>query len=341
MKALKILLYIVLGIGALWMILGLFAKNEYHIERNAEIKAPREVVFEQVRLFKNFKNWSPWHVYDPNMKTTITGTDGEPGAVYSWSGNDDVGTGHQILKSVTPGRVDFEVKYSDWGNSPAYFILEEKGEKTNVTWALDMYVPFPWNAFSMLTDVNAFVGKDFENGLTNLKKVCEQIAHPKYRGYEVVVTDMPVKYYVGIRNVVDTAEITAYYEENFPKIMGLLTDEELTPAGAPAGLFWDWGAQADMAAAIPIAEDKKISDTQTFPAGGKALEIDYFGPYIKTIEAHLAIDDYMAEKKLRSIPPVIEEYVTDPSTEPDTSKWLTKIIYFVEPKPDSTAVEKK
>lgn len=340
MKALKILLYIVLGIGALWMLLGLFAKNEYHIERSAEIDAPRELVFDQVRLFKNFKNWSPWHVYDPDIKTTITGTDGEPGAVYSWSGNDKVGTGNQTIKSVTPGRVDFGVKYSDWGTSPAYFILEEKGQKTNVTWAMDMYVPFPWNAFSMLTDVNAFVGKDFDNGLVNLKRVCEQIAHPKYRGFEVMVADMPLKYYTGIRNVVDTAEISDYFGENIPKIMGLITDEKLTPAGAPAGLFWTWGAQTDMAVAIPVAENKKISGTQTFPISGNAIVIDYFGPYMNTMEAHLAMDDYMAEKKLRSIPPVIEEYVTDPSTEPDTMKWLTKIIYFVEPQSDSTAVEK-
>ena len=26
---------------------------------------------------------------------------------------------------------------------------------------------------------------------------------------------------------------------------------------------------------------------------------------------------------------VIEEYITDPSTEKDTSKWLTKIYFFV------------
>lgn len=170
MKALKVILSIVLIIGALWMLLGLFAKDNYHIERSAEINAPREVVFEQLLLFKNFKNWSPWHVYDPNMKTTITGTDGEPGAVYSWIGNDDVGKGDITLKSVTPGRLDFDINFSDWGTSPAYFLLEEKDEKTNITWAMDMHVIFPWNAFSMLTDVNAFVGKDFDNGLLNLKK---------------------------------------------------------------------------------------------------------------------------------------------------------------------------
>lgn len=341
MKALKILLYIVLGLGALWMLLGLFAKKNYHIERSAEINAPREVVFEQLHLFKNFINWSPWHVYDPNMKTEIAGTDGEPGARYNWSGNDKVGTGYQLLKSVTPDRVDFEINWG-WGPSPAYFALEETAnKKTKVVWAMDMHVAFPWNAFSMLTDVNAFVGKDFESGLANLKKVCEQIAHPKYRGFEVAVEDMPVKYYLGVRKVIDTADVSGYFQENMAKIMGWMSNKKLSPEGAPAGLYWTWGAVTDMAAAIPVATNTKLDSAQIFPvAAGKALVIDYTGSYEKMVEAHLAMEDYMVEKKLRNIPPVMEEYVYSPANEPDTLKWLTKIIYFVEPMPDSTATSK-
>ncbi|MBK8192876.1 MAG: SRPBCC family protein [Lewinellaceae bacterium] len=191
MKALKFLLYAVLGLLALWMLLGLFARKNYHIERSTEIDAPIELVHEQVSFFKNFKHWSPWHVYDPNIQTNIEGTDGSPGAIYTWSGNDKVGKGNQVLKSVTPTRVDLDVSYNSWGASPAFFQLEEKGKKTNITWAMDMHVPFPWNAFAMLTDVNAFVGKDFENGLVNLKKVCEDIAHKIYRGHEVFEADLP------------------------------------------------------------------------------------------------------------------------------------------------------
>lgn len=342
MKALKILLYIVLGLGALWMVLGLFAKKDYHVERSAEIDASREIVWEQVRLFKNFKNWSPWHVYDPEMKTEITGTDGEPGARYSWSGNDKVGKGHQTLKNVTPGRIDIDVDWG-WGVSPAFFSLEElPGDRTKVTWGMDMHVAFPWNAFSMLTDVNAFVGEDFDNGLANLKKVCEQIAHPKYRGYEVAETEIPVKYYLGVRKVVDTAELTAYFQENMSKVAQWMTAKQIVPEGSPAGLYWTWGATTDMAAAIPVAAGTKLDSAQTFPVGGnKALVIEHAGPYDGMAEAHFAMDDYMAEKNLHNIPPVIEEYVKGPANEPDTLKWLTKVIYFVEPKPDSTTLEKK
>lgn len=340
MKALKILLYIVLGLGGLWMLLGIFARKDYRIERSAEINAPREVVFEQVHLFKNFKNWSPWHVYDLNMKSEITGTDGEPGARYNWAGNEKIGTGYLLLKTVTSTRIESDVDWG-WGASPTFFTLEEiAGKKTRVQWVMDMHIAFPWNAFAMLTDVNAFVGKDFENGLANLKRVCEQIAHPKYRGYEVAEADLPLKNYLGIRNMVDTAGVATFYTENLSRIMEMITDKKLTPAGLPSGLFWTWGAETDMAAAVPIAENAvKLDSAQIFPLGGKALIVEYFGPFEKTVEAHLALDDYLLKKNLQSIPPVIEEYVTDPSTEPDTMKWLTKIIYFVGPKTDSTSVK--
>jgi effector-binding domain-containing protein len=39
--------------------------------------------------------------------------------------------------------------------------------------------------------------------------------------------------------------------------------------------------------------------------------------------------EYMQENNLVSDGPVIEVYVTDPVSEPDTSKWLTQIIYPV------------
>lgn len=93
MKILKILLYTLLGLGALWAILGLFAKKDYHIERSIEIDAPMELVYEHVRYFKNFESWSPWAKLDPAMKTSITGDDGTIGATYKWAGNDDVGIG--------------------------------------------------------------------------------------------------------------------------------------------------------------------------------------------------------------------------------------------------------
>ncbi|MCC6461901.1 MAG: SRPBCC family protein [Saprospiraceae bacterium] len=342
MKILKILLFILLGLVALVVLLGLFAKKDYHIERSIEVEAPKDLVYEHYRYFKNGKSWSPWAHLDPNMKESFEGTDGEVGAVHKWSGNDDVGEGQQTITAMTPDRIDTEVKFIRpfESTAPRYMLFKGEGKKTQLTWAFDMHIAFPWNGFAMFTDMNAGVGGDYERGLKNLKKVCEEIAHNKYRGFEVAELEIPMKYYVGTRKTVPFAEIPVFFGAHLPLAMEAVLKGGATLAGAPSGLFWNYDEQAgttDMAATIPIAASQKFGNAlSVFNIGGqRALQIDYYGPYEKTGEAHLGMDEYMAEKGLQSIPPVVEEYITDPGKEPDTAKWLTRIIYFVEPKPQT------
>jgi effector-binding domain-containing protein len=63
---------------------------------------------------------------------------------------------------------------------------------------------------------------------------------------------------------------------------------------------------------------------------GKALVIDYYGSYEGIGGAHMAMDEYVKSNNLKQKSPVLEQYITDPETEPDTSKWLTKVIYLLE-----------
>jgi effector-binding domain-containing protein len=60
----------------------------------------------------------------------------------------------------------------------------------------------------------------------------------------------------------------------------------------------------------------------------KVMTIDYFGAYSQTTKAHFAMDEYLKSKNLTQ-KFVIEEYVTDPMAEKDTTKWLTKIYYVL------------
>ncbi|MCB9332540.1 MAG: SRPBCC family protein [Lewinellaceae bacterium] len=342
MKILKILLYLLLGLAGLLVLLGLFARKDYHIERSIEIDAPKALIYDHVRFFKNFETWSPWAKLDPAMKTTITGTDGAPGATYSWKGNDDVGAGQQVITGMTADRIDMEVRFTEpfESTSPTYLIFEPNEAKTKVTWAFDMHVAFPWNGLAMFTDMDAAVGKDYTQGLENMKAVCEAMAHKKYRGYEIAEVEFPEKIYIGVRSTVPFAEIAGFFAANLPKAFEAAQKNGAEIAGAPSGLYWSYDEQkgeTDMAAAVPITENQNFGKgLSVFPVGkGQALLIEYFGSYDSLGNAHYAMDDYMQEKNLQNIPPVIEEYITDPVQEPDTSKWLTRIIYYVGPKTDS------
>lgn len=339
-KFLKFLLYFVLGIAAFVVILGLFAKKHYHIERSVEINAPLTEVHDFVRSFTNFNQWSPWQTLDPDMKTLISGPDGQVGANYAWQGNDKVGKGEQKITAITPDRIDMQVKFEEpfESESPVFLAFKENNGKTIVTWGMDMHPPFPLNGFMMFTDVDKAIGKDYENGLANLKRVSEEKAHKTYKGYAIDMAETsPLQYFLGVRKTVSFAEVPAFMAENMPKLIKHIKENNGEIAGASSGLFWNYDESAgttDMAAAIPIKKAvKTASGFEIFTVGGgQKLTINYFGDYSKSGAAHFAMDDYMAENELQSLAPVIEEYVTDPAMEKDTAKWLTKVMYYTEPK---------
>ena len=59
----------------------------------------------------------------------------------------------------------------------------------------------------------------------------------------------------------------------------------------------------------------------------KAFMLDHFGAYDNQMYAYKALDYYFKKNKL-DFNMVLEEYITNPMAEPDTSKWHTKIYFF-------------
>jgi effector-binding domain-containing protein len=88
-----------------------------------------------------------------------------------------------------------------------------------------------------------------------------------------------------------------------------------------------------MAAAITIPAGTTLQDTSiqivNIPAS-KAVYVNYYGAYDKINDAYNSIKKYLAANDLKQKTPVMEQYITDPAKEKDTSKWLTKIIVTVE-----------
>ena len=95
-----LVVYILGGIVALFILLALIAPKSYDVSRSIEINRSPQDVFDYIKYVKKQDNWSPWKKKDPNMKQTFTGNDGEVGFVSRWEGNKQVGTGEQEIKSI-------------------------------------------------------------------------------------------------------------------------------------------------------------------------------------------------------------------------------------------------
>ncbi len=103
MKNVKIILLDVAILIAIPLIVALFVKKEYVVEREVTINKPKEAVFDYVKYLKNQDNYSKWVRMDPNIKKDFRGTDGTVGFVYAWNGNEKAGKGEQEIKNITQG----------------------------------------------------------------------------------------------------------------------------------------------------------------------------------------------------------------------------------------------
>lgn len=173
-----IFVYILLGIVALIIILALVAPRKYEVKRSITINKPLPEVFNYIKHIKNQNNWSPWKQKDPNMKQEFIGTDGELGFISKWEGNKEVGTGEQEIINIEENkRLDSELRFfKPWKSTSIGFFTVENvgGNETKVVWGFKGINPIPFNIFMLFFNFEKAVGKDFEDGLLQLKHVLEQ-----------------------------------------------------------------------------------------------------------------------------------------------------------------------
>lgn len=337
MRALKIFLILALVIVAVIALLGYTGADTYRYERSTTIAAPPEAVWNHVSTLGAMDTWSPWNELDPNMKKSIEGTDGTVGATSRWEGNKDVGKGEQRIDSVAPNNlVRTRLKFIEpWTSECDVLVqLAPEGDGTKVTWAMLGENDFMGKLMGKFMDMDAMIGKDFDKGLGMLKEQAEAAysAQPKY---DIQPVDRPAMLYVGKRGIVNWADMEKVFGESFGAGMAAIGKANVSPAGPPSGVYFEWNEEnqtADMIAGIPVALDAKAKlkglDLYEAPAS-KALLIDYYGGYNSIGPAHEAMDAYIKANGLTHHTNVVEEYVTDPGAEPDSTKWHTRVIYFV------------
>ncbi len=174
-----IILFSILGLVALVLVLALFIKKEYAVQRSITIQKPRTLVFDYIKHLKNQDHFSKWGKMDPNMKKEFRGVDGTVGFVSAWTSEDkNVGAGEQEIKKISADeRIDYELRFIKpfKSVSNAYMQTEKISEtETLVKWGFDGKMNYPMNFMLLFLKMDQLIGKDFEEGLSNLKGILER-----------------------------------------------------------------------------------------------------------------------------------------------------------------------
>jgi hypothetical protein len=164
------------------LILAASKPNTFSVERAISVKAPPEKIFPLINDFHQWVSWSPYENKDPAMKRSYSGAESGKGAVYGWEGNSNVGAGRmeiletQSLETSAPSKIliklDFFKPFE--GHNTAEFTMLPQGDATNLNWVMRGPAPFISKLMQVFMNLDHMIGKDFEVGLANLKRLTEK-----------------------------------------------------------------------------------------------------------------------------------------------------------------------
>ena len=165
---------VVLAIAiAVVLILAASKPATFRVERAIDVKAPPEKIFPLINDFHQWVSWSPYENKDPAMKRSQSGE----GSVYGSEGNSNVGSGRmEILDASVPAKIliklDFFKQFE--GHNTAEFTMLPQDDATNVTWLMHGPASFMSRLMQVFINLDHMIGKDFEIGLSNLKRLAEK-----------------------------------------------------------------------------------------------------------------------------------------------------------------------
>ena len=162
---------------AVVLILAATKPNTLLVQRATSIKAPADRIFPLINDFHQWRTWSPYENKDPAMKRTYEGTGSGKGAVYAWDGNNNVGSGRmEILDAQAPSKITIKLDFFKpfEGHNTAEFTMLPQGDVTNLTWTMFGPAVFMSKVMQVFMNLDHMIGRDFEVGLANLKRLAEK-----------------------------------------------------------------------------------------------------------------------------------------------------------------------
>ena len=338
MKTLKyiLLLILIFVIGGAIYIATL--KNSYDVKRTAVIKAPLQVVFNNVNDYKNWPSWNPWLEQDTLAKINYSEITFGKDASYSWKSDDkDVGEGsmttidskpfetiNQHMNIITPWESESDI----------YWTFKPVAEGTEVTWGMKGDMKFGDKAYMAFSGgMDKMVGPDFEKGLSKLAKVI-QADMKKFSVNVVGETTHGGGYYIYNTGSSKIAEFQSKMNEMMPQIDMYVKKNRIVPAGSHFSLYHKIDTENNamiFSCAVPVSE-KIITDAASGLQTGmlkpfKAVKVVLNGDYKNLDVAWAKGIKYIRENNLQedtSIPS-LEAYPTNPVLVPNPADWITEI----------------
>ncbi len=322
--------------------------SKFDVSETKIINAPAEVIYNQIKDFKNWQNWGPWIQIDPNIQISQSEKSEGKGATYSWkSKHEALGNVSIETKKVIPLKeiyqeISIETLLGD-SKSELYWRLEETETKgqTKVVWGIKGDPPFLEKILMSFSAPNivARVGILFPKGLSNLDEVVIEKINTFVINVDGV-TENNGGFYLYTASASKIADIGLKMGSLFEEVSDFMTKNNLQITGMPFTIYNDidtMNASAIYSTCIPVENKVTTPIGSTILCGYMpqtvALKTTLKGNYTRLETAYNEANEYMRTSNLQRHPraKMFEVYRNDPNLTANPADWLTEIYIPIVP----------
>ena len=293
----------------------------YHVERTIIINKPIETVRNSLRDYKQWPQWSPWLIMEPDATLTYSDRQGQVGATYGWSGV-LVGAGSMELMEVHDDALKMQLNFVKPFKSQAdvSFTLKDLSDKTEVVWHMHGHLPF--FMFWMTNKMKTFIGMDYERGLHMLKEYLETGKVASYVHIEGVMPLASQKY-IGIPRTCAIKDLGEIMKKDFENLYTFMEQNNISMSRVPFSIYNTFDifkGETNYIACIPLEENVAIASTWvkgTLPAQ-QALKTMHKGRYLHLGNGWMTAISFarMKKIKMKKMPVGYEFYPNNPYDTP-------------------------
>ena len=305
--------------------------GKYDVKRSHTIKAPIEVVFNEINDFKNWENWGPWYELDSTIVASFPEITSGINASYTWTGAD--GNGSMKTLSLIPNKEIIQQIDFGMGSTPEVYWNFDKTEfGTEVSWGMRGKNGFMEKAYFLTQGgIEKSMAPMYTRGLELLEKhLLKELE--KHSIYVKGVVDHGGGFYLYQTTSCKMEDISEKMDEMFPAIMKYMTENAIESSGKPFTLNHKWDEKNNstmFSTCVPISE--RIITTGDVLTGflepqktfKTILKGDYKFSYSAWEEAYKKLHEN-GFKEIEGSEP-IEVYKVSPHDTPNPSKWVSEI----------------
>jgi len=330
MKLIKVILSILAAFLLLWIIVAFFSPKYIGVKESIIIEQSSNTIFNQVNDLKNWSNWDEWNRRDSLMIKKYSAVSKGENASISWESEEGNGT-QKIIESNSYEKIRLLLSLEDWDDNFSNWEFEELGEfETKVTWTFeDAELSFFLRPMGF--SFNNSIRDDYQKSLANLKFYCENQAQQNKKLKPIIVQTEAFNY-VGKHIATSFEDIGPQMGKSYGELLKICSDNKWNILGMPFSINYDSESEYfEFDVAFKI--DKMVTAPIGFISGvipaGETVSISHFGLYENLPASYSVIENWIVKNGYIRNGRSYEVYITDPGSEPDSSKWETQIFYPV------------